>query len=226
MESYRLPQGPAKERKRAAESGNSRKPVSGVSPVSERPLGNGRIGATATPMWRKPSVRANNAGQRLRRNGGGDEHLPREDNTGHRGSSESELALGTAVDLANSTGSELHVVHVVSPYHPDLLTLSDPALFEEGLRGLDQETEELLDGQVRKIEEAGGSVQETHLRRGREDQQIVDLGEEIGAGLIVMGSSGRGGIRRVLMGSVSDSVVRHAHCPVLVVRKEEHQAPR
>ena len=69
-------------------------------------------------------------------------------------------------------------------------------------------------------------MQETHLRRGREDQQIVDLGEEIGAGLIVMGSSGRGGIRRVLMGSVSDSVVRHAHCPVLVVRKEEHQAPR
>ena len=42
----------------------------------------------------------------------------------------------------------------------------------------------------------------------------------IGAGLIVLGSRGLGGVKRALMGSVSDSVVRHAHCPVLVVRKE------
>ena len=43
-------------------------------------------------------------------------------------------------------------------------------------------------------------------------------GEELGAGMIVVGSRGLGGVRRALMGSVSDSVVRHAHCPVLVVR--------
>src|SRR3712207_1903398 len=41
---------------------------------------------------------------------------------------------------------------------------------------------------------------------------------EIGAGLVAVGSRGRGRIRRLLMGSVSDSVVRHAHCPVLVAR--------
>jgi nucleotide-binding universal stress UspA family protein len=52
-------------------------------------------------------------------------------------------------------------------------------------------------------------------------EEIVKLGEEIGAGLIVIGSRGLGGMRRALMGSISDSVVRHAHCPVLVVRKEE-----
>jgi nucleotide-binding universal stress UspA family protein len=72
------------------------------------------------------------------------------------GSLESELALSTAIDLANSTSSELHVVHVVGLYHPDLLTLRDPALFEERLQGLEQETEEVFNGQVRKIEEAGG----------------------------------------------------------------------
>jgi nucleotide-binding universal stress UspA family protein len=142
------------------------------------------------------------------------------------GSVESELALSTAVDLANSTSSELHVVHVGSQYHPDLPTLRDPALFEERLQGLEQETQEVLDGQARKIEEAGGSVQEAHYRKGRKDQEIVHLGEEIGAGLIVMGSRGRGGVRRALMGSVSDSVIRHAHCPVLVVRNEEHHAAR
>ena len=60
---------------------------------------------------------------------------------------------------------------------------------------------------------------QAHLGLGAPDREIVDLAEEIGAGLIVMGSRGLGGIRRALMGSVSDSVVRHAHCPVLVVRK-------
>jgi nucleotide-binding universal stress UspA family protein len=75
---------------------------------------------------------------------------------------------------------------------------------------------------VRKIEEGEGSVQEAHLRRGRKDQEIVRVAEEIRAGLIVMGSRGMGGVRRALMGSVSDSVIRHAHCPVLVVRKEKH----
>jgi nucleotide-binding universal stress UspA family protein len=54
--------------------------------------------------------------------------------------------------------------------------------------------------------------------------EIVALAEELGADLIVMGSRGLGGVRRALMGSVSDSVVRHAHCPVLVVRQEKAQA--
>ncbi|MFL5990716.1 MAG: universal stress protein [Rubrobacteraceae bacterium] len=44
------------------------------------------------------------------------------------------------------------------------------------------------------------------------------MSEEIGATMIVMGSRGLGAVRRALMGSVSDSVVRHAHCPVLVMR--------
>ena len=67
-----------------------------------------------------------------------------------------------------------------------------------------------------------------YLRLGRPDEgvitvaeQIVNLAEEIRAGLIVLGSRGLDGIRRALMGSVSDSVVRHAHRPVLVVRKEK-----
>ena len=72
------------------------------------------------------------------------------------GSLESKLALSTAIDLANSTSSQLHVVHVVGLYDPDLLTLRDPALSVERFQGLEQETEEVFNGQVRKIEEAGG----------------------------------------------------------------------
>jgi len=51
--------------------------------------------------------------------------------------------------------------------------------------------------------------------------EATALAQELGVGLMVVGSRGLGGITRALMGSVSDSVVRHAHCPVLVVRKEE-----
>jgi len=72
---------------------------------------------------------------------------------------------------------------------------------------------------VGKIEASGVEVEGSHLKVGRPDAEIVALAEEIGAGLIVMGARGVGGIRRALTGSVSDSVVRHAHCPVLVVRE-------
>jgi nucleotide-binding universal stress UspA family protein len=143
-------------------------------------------------------------------------------------SEEAELALSTAVDLANSTNSHLHVV-TVGPWNPDPSYASHEAslrweTYEQASEAIGKEVQELLDNQVRKIEEGGGSVQQAHLRRGRKAEEIVRVAEEIGAGLIVMGSRGLGGMRRALMGSVSDGVMRHAHCPVLVVRKEKDQA--
>jgi Universal stress protein family len=56
------------------------------------------------------------------------------------------------------------------------------------------------------------AVTRSSLREGRPANEIVRLIEELGAGLIAVGSKGLGGVRRALMGSVSDSVVRHAHC--------------
>ena len=143
-------------------------------------------------------------------------------------SEEAELALSTAVDLANSTNSQLHVV-TVGPWNPDPSYASHEAslrweTYEQASEAIGKEVQGILDNQVRKIEEGGGSVQEAHLRRGRKDEEIVRVAEEIGAGLVVMGSRGLGGVRRALMGSVSDGVMRHAHCPVLVVRKEKDQA--
>jgi nucleotide-binding universal stress UspA family protein len=128
------------------------------------------------------------------------------------GSAEAELAATTAVDLARDTNSELHVVHV-GDFSPALL--GRPEVEPAQLR----EAQQLLDEEVRKVEGAGGTVREAHLRLGPAGEEIVDLAESMGAGLIVMGDRGHGRIRRSLMGSVSDSVVRHAHCPVLVVRK-------
>lgn len=136
------------------------------------------------------------------------------------GSTDAELALSTAVDLADSTNSELHVV-TVAPGYPSY-DVRKPEVVEQ----LREQAGKILDDQVTKIEQQGGKVAEQHLRiagRHRSDQ-IVQVAEEIGAGLIVMGSRGLGGVRRALIGSVSDSVVRHAHCPVLVVRPEKEQA--
>ena len=63
-----------------------------------------------------------------------------------------------------------------------------------------------------------GAVAQAHLKIGGTVEEIVTLAEETEAGLILLGSRGLGGVGRALMGSVSEFVVRHAHCPVLVVR--------
>ena len=144
------------------------------------------------------------------------------------GSSEAELATRTAVDLAQKTGSELHVIHVLDVAQiaklqagatdPQRVEQPDP-LLEEALERLsEQRGKEVLDTEVERVRSAGGTVAQAYLMMGGVAREIVHLAEDLGAGLIVMGSRGRGGIRRALMGSVSDSVVRHAHCPVLVVR--------
>jgi nucleotide-binding universal stress UspA family protein len=135
------------------------------------------------------------------------------------GSEEAALAAHTATDVAGKTDSELHVVLVglsaayVGMGPPEIADIPPPRQEE-----LDEEARRLLDAQVKQIEADGSTVAQAHLRVGRPGEQIVVLAEEIGAGLIVMGNRGLGGLRRLLMGSVSDSVVRHAHCPVLIVR--------
>ena len=140
------------------------------------------------------------------------------------GSEEAELAALRAIDIAETTDSELHVVHVgVLPTflesYPGTLGYSEK-LYEQ----IQQEARERLRELSWRVKVAGGTVAGSHLRMGKVDLEVVALAKELGVGLIVMGSRGLGGVRRALMGSVSDSVVRHAHCPVLVVRQENEQA--
>jgi nucleotide-binding universal stress UspA family protein len=73
-----------------------------------------------------------------------------------------------------------------------------------------------------QVREAGGTVVEIYLRVGDAAKEIVQLAEELEVGLVVLGSRGHGRIRRALMGSVSISVLRHAHCSVLIVRAYDH----
>src|SRR5215218_4242484 len=140
------------------------------------------------------------------------------------GSEEAELAARTAIEMVEKTGSELHVVYaqpipLLVGSRPD-----DPFLDIIGpyatkvIKDIKEKAQRLLDARVEQVRAAGGAVAQAHLKFGGPVEEIVTLAEEMGAGLIVLGSRGVGGVERALMGSVSEFVVRHAHCPVLVLR--------
>jgi nucleotide-binding universal stress UspA family protein len=107
------------------------------------------------------------------------------------GSKEAELAATTTVGLTKTTGSGLHVFNV------------------EGAR-------DVLGEQVKKMENLGGAVARGHARTGDVAKEVLNLAEERGASLIVMGSRGKGRIKRLAIGDVSDWVVRVVHCPVFM----------
>jgi nucleotide-binding universal stress UspA family protein len=126
-------------------------------------------------------------------------------------------AVQAAVELANRTGSELHVVCV-----EEVPLTAGVYAAAQGVSTPDTEGDrELLQEQAREIEEAGGSVSEAHPRVGIPAQEIIELSEEIGAGLLVVGNRGLSGAQRLILGSVSEAAVRYAPCPVLVVRDKD-----
>jgi nucleotide-binding universal stress UspA family protein len=127
------------------------------------------------------------------------------------GSEDADLAAQAAIELSNRTASELHVVHV---WH-DVPTAHLHSFVRAQLR---QEAEEVLRKQLERIEQSGGTVAEAHLREGRTVDEILDLSEELEIGLLIVGSRGLGGVRRILLGSVSEGIVHHARRPVLVMR--------
>ena len=138
------------------------------------------------------------------------------------GSEEARQAAQAAAELSEGTGSELHVTYVL----PSPAQLRGHHLYSrEVMHSITERAEEegrsFLEEQAERIRASGGKVAETHLKAGEPDKEIVKLSEDLGVGTIVIGSRGLGGLRRALMGSVSESVVRHAHCPVFVVRGDE-----
>jgi nucleotide-binding universal stress UspA family protein len=130
-------------------------------------------------------------------------------------------AAQMASDVANVSGSELHVLHVgnmkdfhIAPGAEQSFSSRTGTLGE-----VREKAEQTLEAAVKQVEETGGTVAEAHMRLGDPDDEILRFCEEQGDfGLIVIGSRGLGPVKRRLMGSVSESVVRHAHCPVLVAR--------
>ena len=120
-------------------------------------------------------------------------------------------AMEVTVQLSKETGSELHFVYVGEDAYsatlvypeatdPGGVEREDPVLIEQLQRQFEQMSRRVLETEVEKVREVGGTVVQAHLMMGKAAAEIVDLAEELGAGLVVVGSRGLGGIRRALMG--------------------------
>ena len=188
----------------------------GLGPLKRAVMGSTSMGVVRHAHGSVLVARGDGRGER--------DHLPSRVLLAIDGSREAASATRVAVEIANAAGSKLHVVFALEtdPHLPYL----GPEVRErwgDALEEVKRKARAWVDQKAERIGTEGGTVEGTYLALGKPDEEIVKVGEELDAGLIVLGSRGLGGINRALMGGVSDSVVRHAHCSVLVVRDPEHR---
>jgi len=131
------------------------------------------------------------------------------------GSPEVERAVSHAVDLAAAHDATLHAMYVVNS--ASFTTMPMETGWEGVGEMLREEGETALE-RVQALGSAAGVDVETHLLEGSPSREIVRFAEECGSDLVVMGTHGRGGIDRLLLGSVAERVVRSSSVPVLTVR--------
>jgi nucleotide-binding universal stress UspA family protein len=117
----------------------------------------------------------------------------------------SEKAVRYAVDLAKLTSSKLFVLFVVSPKNE----AEKGELIKEGMKKLND---------LKALAAESGVEVTTLLEGGSPYQTITSTAERIKAGTIIVGTSGKSALDRVLIGSVSEYVVRNSHCTVIVVK--------
>lgn len=131
------------------------------------------------------------------------------------GSTGSEQVADHAAELAATTGADLYGIYVVD--EKDVGVGSDELSQEEVERAFEDTGLAAL-GEVSEAGEHRDVATETEIRQGVPHRSIVDYAEEIGADVIVMGTHGRSGLERYLLGSVTEHVMRSARQPVLAVK--------
>jgi nucleotide-binding universal stress UspA family protein len=140
------------------------------------------------------------------------------------GSPASKYAVDWAARDAAMRNIRLTLVHAVRPIGPTVPPMSAPAAFS---RWQVEQGQKILDGAVeiaRSSMPDGGPAQiETEMLFSPVVPTLVDLSKE--AQMVVVGSRGRGPIARSVLGSVSSSLIRHAHCPVAVIHDEDPLMP-
>lgn len=129
------------------------------------------------------------------------------------GSDYSYKAAEHAVYLARSLGAKIYVLNVVNVD----LAFRSGIHYAEGMSELQQAGNEAT-ARVRQICEKQGVECEELIVKGQPADTIIQVSRELCASCIVIGSIGMSAIERVLIGSVSEKVMRHANCPVLLVR--------
>lgn len=135
----------------------------------------------------------------------------------------SDAVLDRAVALVSR--APFHILHFVTVIDPHAGIAAVPRDGEVDYRYADQVRERMV-GAIRLAFGATPIAEEIHFfvhaRIGKPAKEILDLAEELGADLILIGTHGRTGIERMAMGSTAEKVVREAGCPVLVVRGKRY----
>jgi universal stress protein A len=132
----------------------------------------------------------------------------------------SHKALQYAVAFARQFSADVMLLHIVVAVPPPPQML----VFEaEAIRAKCQEEAAKRLSKWRKEAVSHASVKATVREGAAAHQEIVAAAHECNSDLIIIGNHGRGGLARVLTGSTAERVVRHAPCPVLVVRGREHE---
>lgn len=134
------------------------------------------------------------------------------------GSSTSQLAVEKAVGLAKAFGSRVTAIFVIDPY-PFTGVGTDFAYGQaEYLNAATAEANAAIAAAKAMIEKAGVAVDASVIEAHAAWRGVVQAAESAQADLIVMGSHGRSGLEKLVLGSVTQAVLSHTHLPVLVVR--------
>lgn len=141
------------------------------------------------------------------------------------GSDCSAKAMAYALSFAKQYGARVVALHVIDRRWEDQTRVAfaevGQDLTQKIRKGYEEEARRILQEVVAAADKAGVFV-ETRVLAGIPFEEIVRVGKDVSADLIIMGTHGRAGMSHLLLGSVAEKVVRRSPCPVLTVRQEAH----
>ncbi|QLH76004.1 universal stress protein [Halosimplex rubrum] len=131
------------------------------------------------------------------------------------GSAGASAALEEAIELADQFDATIHSLYVV-----DLASLGTEAGAVDMVESFEQTGEEATEAAATRARDAGVTA-EASVATGSPHREILEYVDDHGVDLVVMGTHGRTGLERYLLGSVTEKIVRAADVPVLTVRADE-----
>jgi nucleotide-binding universal stress UspA family protein len=139
---------------------------------------------------------------------------------GTDGSDTAKEAVRQATELAKAVGASVLLVSAYEPVPESRLRQERSDVPEDvsWMVNPREDVQAVLDAAAEEIKGAGITAVETYAREGDPADAILDVAEEKGADLIVVGNKGMTGARRFLLGSVPNKVSHHAPCNVMIVR--------
>ena len=139
------------------------------------------------------------------------------------GSETANEAADFGIEMMGCSGAKIYAVHVIdiTPYRSVSL---DKIWSKETLDEHEKEGYEAT-SYIERVAKASGVEVESRILKGDPAEKIVSFAEDNGIDMIIVGSLGKGGYDRLILGSVSEKVIRHAKVPVLVVR-ERHKSEK